>query len=106
MNPLAAAPRPACGEPRFVPGDRVRVLDLPRPGHVRTPHYVRHKVGTVVEYTGLFLNPEDLAYGRCSGPAVNGYRVVFDQSHLWRDYRGSGSDRLFIELYEHWLERA
>jgi len=106
MNPLATPPASVCNGPRFAPGDRVRVLDLPRGGHVRTPHYVRRKVGTVVEYTGLFLNPEDLAYGRCSGPAVNGYRVVFDQSHLWSDYRGSGRDRLFIELYEHWLERA
>ena len=91
---------------RFAPGDRVRVLDLPKPGHVRTPHYIRQKLGRVTEYTGKVLNPEELAYGRSSGPAVNGYRVVFDQSHVWPDYQGSPNDKLHIEVYEHWLEKA
>jgi hypothetical protein len=91
---------------RFCAGDRVRVLDLPKSGHVRTPQYIRHKIGVITEWTGKVLNPEDLAYGRCSGPAVNGYRVVFDQTHVWTDYQGSPADKLHIEVYEHWLEKA
>ena len=91
---------------RFAPGDRVRVLDLAKTGHVRTPHYIRRKEGVVVEFTGRFLNPEDLAYGRCTGPAINGYRVVFDQQHIWPDYRGAPADKLYLEIYEHWLEKA
>jgi len=91
---------------RFCPGDRVRVLDLPKSGHVRTPWYIREKVGIVTEWTGKVLNPEDLAYGRCGGPAVNGYRVVFDQRHIWPEYQGPEHDKLHIEVYEHWLEKA
>ncbi|MBC7782048.1 MAG: nitrile hydratase subunit beta [Proteobacteria bacterium] len=84
----------------------MRVLDLPKSGHVRTPHYIRQKSGVVTEFTGAFLNPEDLAYGRCAGPAVNGYRVVFEQAHVWPGYEGRPNDRLYLEIYEHWLEKA
>jgi hypothetical protein len=37
----------AGAEPRFAVGDRVRILDLGKPGHVRTPSYVRGRVGTI-----------------------------------------------------------
>lgn len=89
--------------PRFRAGQRVRVLDLPKEGHVRTPGYVRGKSGTVTAWVGAFLNPEDLAYGRTAGPAVHNYRVEFAQSDLWPKYDGEAGDRLFIEIYEHWL---
>ncbi len=92
--------------PRYTAGARVRVIDPGRDGHVRTPYYVRGRTGVVEVCTGAFLNPEDLAYGRTAGPAVDCYRVVFEQTELWPDYRGSGSDRLHIEIYEHWLEPA
>jgi nitrile hydratase len=92
--------------PRFAPGDRVRVLDLERRGHMRTPTYIRAKVGTVTGWCGAFLNPEDLAYGRTSGPVVHNYRVEFEQTQVWPGYRGSAADRLHIEIYEHWLEKA
>ena len=49
--------------PRFEPGDRVRVLSGERPGHVRTPGYVRGKTGRVESVLGEFRNPESLAYG-------------------------------------------
>jgi nitrile hydratase subunit beta len=34
------------------------------------------------------------------------YEVRFLQKDLWPDYRGSGSDTLLLDIYEHWLERA
>lgn len=91
------------GAPVFRPGQKVRVRDLRKTGHVRTPAYVRGKTGTVVQWVGSFLNPEDLAYGRTSGPAVHNYRIAFAQDDLWPDYAGSKADRLYIEIYEHWL---
>ena len=33
--------------PIYEVGDRVRILDIGKPGHVRTPTYVRHKIGTI-----------------------------------------------------------
>ncbi|MEM8837751.1 MAG: SH3-like domain-containing protein, partial [Pseudomonadota bacterium] len=68
---------------RFMPGDRVRVLDLGKPGHVRIPFYIRHKTGHVVHYCGTYLNPEDLAIGKTGGPAIYLYRVEFRQQDLW-----------------------
>lgn len=91
---------------RFAPGDRVHVLELNKPGHVRTPFYIREKTGRVLQFCGLFLNPEDLAIGHSAGPAVECYRVEFDQTHLWPDYDGPAHDTLVIELYHHWMTPA
>ena len=91
---------------RFKVGDEVVVLDLANPGHVRIPYYVRNKRGRVVQHCGIYLNPEDLAVGRTSGPAVNLYRVAFEQSHLWPDAERDGGDTLITEIYEHWLAPA
>ena len=40
---------PEVPEAKFGPGDRVRVRSYAHPGHVRTPHYVRGKVGRNAE---------------------------------------------------------
>jgi nitrile hydratase subunit beta len=93
-------------EARFRPGDTVRVLDLGKTGHVRTPFYVRGKMGEVVELCGYYLNPEDLAVGNTAGPAIPLYRVNFRQTALWRHYAGSPLDSLYIEIYDHWLAPA
>jgi nitrile hydratase len=92
--------------PAFRPGQRVRVRNLRKTGHVRTPAFIRGKTGIVDTFVGTFMNPEELAYGRSGGPAVHNYRVVFRQHDVWPDYAGSRDDRLFIEVYEHWLEPA
>ncbi|WP_375464224.1 SH3-like domain-containing protein [uncultured Methylobacterium sp.] len=91
---------------RFQVGQRVRVLDLGKLGHVRTPYYVRGRTGTVVQLCGLFLNPEDLAVGNAGGRVVACYRVEFRQGDLWADYDGAPGDTLVIELYEHWIDAA
>lgn len=92
--------------PRFQIGDRVTVLDLEKEGHIRTQSFLRSKTGSVLSYCGLYLNPEDLAVGRTSGPAVHLYRVVFEQPDLWPDYPTPTRDRLVTEIYEHWLAAA
>lgn len=91
---------------RFRVGDHVTVLELNKSGHIRTPFYVRHKTGVIVQDCGLFLNPEDLAIGITSGPVVKLYRVQFRQVDLWSDYKGPASDSLCIEIYDHWLAPA
>ncbi len=90
-------------EKRFHVGDSVRVLDLNKSGHVRIPVYVRGKQGQVVQYCGRYLNPEDLATGFTSGPAIDLYRVEFSQSSLWETPAHPSQDRLVIEIYDHWL---
>lgn len=91
---------------RYALGDRVRVLDLDKPGHVRTPRYVREKVGVIAQVCGDFENPEERAYGRVGGARIPLYRVRFMQQDLWADYEGRPQDSLVIEIYSHWLQPA
>ena len=84
-------------------GDKVEVIDLGKPGHVRTPLYVRNKVGTIDYICGRFENPEERAYGRIGGERIPLYRVRLMQKDLWPDYDGPKDDSLVIEIYDHWL---
>ncbi|MGH7772825.1 MAG: SH3-like domain-containing protein [Candidatus Binatia bacterium] len=91
---------------RFKPGDRVRVRADDRPGHIRTPFYIRGKIGRVEKVHGEFLNPELLAYGRDGLPKRPLYLVAFNQTAVWSQYNASSKDRLYVDIYEHWLEPA
>ena len=88
----------------YARGQRIRVRKVDAPGHIRTPYYIRGKIGVIERCAGLFKNPEELAYGRSGQPLRALYRVRFVQSHVWDDYRGAPDDTLDIDLYEHWLE--
>ena len=75
--------------------------------HVRTPAYVRGKRGWIERFQGEFRNPESLAYGGDGLPREPLYMVGFRQSDLWRDrYAESPDDNLYVDVYEHWLERS
>jgi nitrile hydratase len=90
----------------FVANDRVRVRRAFPPGHVRTPFYIRGKVGFVERVLGVHRNPEELAYGRAGQPAEPLYRVRFLQTDVWPDYVGPPDDTVDVEIYQHWLEPA
>ena len=97
--------RPATNA-RFRPGDAVRVPNVEKKGHVRTPHYVKGKRGHVASVLGEFPDPESLAYGGAGLPEKPLYRVCFRQSDLWEGYAGPPDDTLHVDIYEHWLEPA
>jgi nitrile hydratase len=90
--------------PKYGPGDRVRVSSEEPEGHCRTPRYVQGRQGTVRKLHGSFRNPESLAYGGTGLPRQPLYLVEFGQPELWKDYKGAAGDRLWIDLYQHWLE--
>lgn len=91
----------------LAPGTRVRVRaawpERHAPMHIRTPHYLRGREGTVARHLGRFANPEVIAFGR-KGEGRDLYHVVFDQPPVWGE--GQAGDTLMVELFEHWLERA
>jgi nitrile hydratase len=87
-------------------GERVRIVDLGKPGHVRTPIYVRGKVGVIDYVCGRFENPENRAYGRLGRERIPLYRVRLKQRELWPDYEGAEEDSLVLEIYHHWLQPA
>ncbi len=87
-------------------GEAVRVLEMEKEGHVRTPDYVKGKTGQVASILGTFKDPESLADGGNGLPAKTLYKVVFRQADLWDGYAGSPDDVLYVDVYEHWLEPA
>ena len=84
----------------------MRVRMAHPPGHIRTPWYIRGHAGVVERLCGIYPNPEELAYARSGQPAQPLYRVRFQQREVWRGYRGSASDTVDVEIYQHWLEPA
>lgn len=94
----------AAASTQFKPGDRVRVRRAFPPGHIRTPYYCRGHTGTIERVCGSFPNPEELAYNRTGLPAQPLYRVRFNSTDLWPDYREDPTDVVEIEIFQHWLE--
>jgi nitrile hydratase len=87
-------------------GQRVRVAARPHAGHHRTPGYLKGKTGTVVRLHASFTNPETRAYGTDGLPERPLYLVGFAQRDVWADYGGRGDDRIYVDVFEHWLEEA
>jgi nitrile hydratase len=93
-------------QPKFKPGDKVKIrVDYP-PRHIRTPAYIQGKIGWIEAVHGAFRNPESLAYGGDGLPKQFLYLVRVDQMQVWDNYQGSSKDKLLIDIYEHWLESA
>lgn len=92
-------------EPRFRPGERVRIAARTPPVHHRVPAYAKGRTGVIERVCGRYGQPERLI--RADGtPAVRLYRVRIPQTELWSDYKGPPQDCLDIEIFEHWLEPA
>jgi nitrile hydratase len=93
------------GAAAYAPGTRVRIKDdWPEERgrcHIRTPHYVRGRTGTIERALGTFANPEDLAFARPASRRAL-YHVRFDQEPLWHE--GDPRDTVLIEIFEHWIE--
>ena len=90
---------------KFKPGEAARVQTYAAEGHVRTPAYVRGKQGWIERIQGEFRNPESLAYGGDGLPREPLYMVGFQQTDLWQSrYAESPGDRLYVDIYEHWLD--
>ena len=91
---------------RFRAGDRVTVRVGSPPTHFRTPEYVQGKTGVVVALYGEFQNPESLAHGGDGSPKQPLYRVEFLQGQVWERYSGPKTDKVLVDLYDHWLDPA
>ena len=93
-------------EPALKVGDRVRISVRFPIGHYRVPLYVRGKQGMVeMILSPVAVNNEEEGYGRNAGIKGYYYRVGILLLDLWPEYAGPPQDRLFIEVFETWLER-
>jgi hypothetical protein len=89
---------------RYRPGQRVRVAARLHEGHHRTPGYVKGKLGSIERAHSSFTNPETRAYGADGLPRQQLYLVSFAQHDVWPQYSGGRHDRIYLDLFEHWLE--
>ena len=86
------------------PGTRVRVSARAHGGHHRTPAYLKGRAGVVERVQATFTDPETRAYGADGLPERRVYLVGFEQRELWPGYERA--DRLYADVFEHWLEPA
>ncbi len=84
---------------------KVRVHDRWPPGHIRTPAYIRGKVGCVERNLGPFNNPEQNAY-RLDPDQHDLVRVRFTMDELWGTDAEHPTDTIEVEVYSHWLEKV
>jgi nitrile hydratase subunit beta len=89
---------------RYRVGERVRVAARAHDGHHRTPCYLKGKMGTIERAHACFRNPETRAYGGDGLPEQPLYLVGFVQREVWPGYQGRASDRIYADVFEHWLE--
>lgn len=98
---------PAMGaavNPRFGPGDRVRVRRMHPDGHTRCPRYVRGAVGVIERVQGTDRLPDRATYGLPTEPEPV-YAVAFASQELWGE-----SDEppwtVLLDLFDTYLEPA
>lgn len=89
-------------QPRFSPGDVVRVKTMAPLGHTRVPRYVSGKAGVIAEIHGNFVLP-DLRVQEGIELYQPVYRVRFNAQELWGE-DASPKDKLLIEMWEDYLE--
>lgn len=97
----------ACPKPQYNVGDLVQVSSQTKPGHVRTPVYLLGKQGKIVDFRGMYLNPEDIAHFKATVFRLPLYLVEFDLSEVWGQTcpQRSIGDKTRVEIYEPWLSR-
>jgi nitrile hydratase len=89
-------------EPRFSPGDHVRVREWHPLGHTRAPRYVQGKRGIITRLDGPHNLPDFEAHGgrRILDPT---YSVRFTAEELWGE-GGDGRCSVHVDLWERYLD--
>lgn len=105
-NPVA---RPHERPPAFDPGARVFVVPAHRRAwsaarHTRTPAYIQGHVGTIINWHGAHVFPDENAHDGGEAPK-HLYTVRFSATQLWGHGAYDG-DAVNLELWEPYLERA
>jgi nitrile hydratase beta subunit len=89
--------------PALAPGDAVMTRSVGARGHNRLPQYARGRPGRVEAFRGHHILPDTNMAG--NGPAEPLYTVSFLAADLWPEAKGR-RDRVYLDLWESYLERA
>lgn len=97
------SPRRDVAHPRFAPGDRVRISNVPAAAHTRLPGCLRGRVGTVERvFEGDYVY--FLHTGDGVGDPMPVYIVEFSPQELWGARAEPGRTTFYAELFEAYLE--
>ena len=98
----AAAAKVAERIPAYASGAHVRVRKVDSPGHIRTPHYIRGKTGTIERIHGCHAYPDAVASGKGDDPQWL-YTVVFQAHDLWGP-QADPTVSVSVDAWESYLE--
>ena len=87
----------------FAPGQTVRVAERMHEGHHRTPGYLKGAPGRSSACESL-CEPGDARVRADGLPRQRLYLVAFAQRDVWPRYARHSDDRLYADVFEHWLE--
>jgi nitrile hydratase len=92
------------GNPKFEPGMKVKVKNVPPVDHTRLPGHLRGKVGTIDS-----VYPDAYGYFFSTGPDGIGspmpvYLVSFDPQDLWGAEKSEPNSTYYDDLFEVYLE--
>jgi len=95
--------RAGAAAPALAVGDAIRAKLHGATGHTRLPAYVRGRRGVIEACHGTHVLPDASAHGDDRAEPL--YSVAFDAAELWPEAAGR-RDRVFLDLWESYLERA
>lgn len=95
--------REGAAAPAWAVGDAVKAKLHGATFHTRLPGYVRGRCGTIEACHGAHVLPDASARGEERAEPL--YTVVFDAAELWPEAAGR-RNRVFVDLWESYLERA
>ena len=90
---------------RFAPGDTVRARNMNPHGHTRLPRYVRGRHGVIDRVHGDFVLPDSNADLAGEDPQTV-YSVAFTAGELWGDDAPHPADKVFVDMWDTYLEPA
>jgi nitrile hydratase len=101
----ASTRRDSDKQPKFTPGDRVRVRNLNPQGHTRCARYLRGKEGVIERVFGAFVFPDTNARDEGENPQPV-YNVRFTATEVWGPAEDREDHTIRFDLWEPYLEAA
>ncbi len=90
---------------RFTAGEQVRARNINPKGHTRLPRYVRGHHGVIDRVHGDFVFPDSNAALAGETPQTV-YSVAFTAAELWGDDAPHPNDKVFVDMWDSYLEPA
>lgn len=103
MRAGASTKQPTSAEPRFKPGQTVRVNNYHPSGHTRSARYMRGKQGVVERVYDSFVFPDTNSKLEGENPQ-HVYNVRFEAQEVWGTETSERNETIYFDFWEPYLE--